>query len=129
MGKDNYLKGYGMKKVDKYANIQEQLPNLQPVLRDAIQTDFLEVQSIDRTCDKYIGACEKIPDLNNAAYVVYSPYVKKSDHRYERFIFLDDTGKEVCNVSGQEMELYGLLSSCMSLELSKEYEAAVANLA
>ncbi len=114
-----------MSSVNKYSNIQEQLPNLQPVLLDAIQTDFLEVQSIDRSCDKYISACEKIPDLANAAYVVYSKYVKKSDHRYERFIFLDETGKQVCDVSGQEMELYGLLSSCMSLELSKEYEAAV----
>ncbi len=116
-----------MNTVNKYANIQEQLPNLQPVLRDAIQTDFLEIQSIDRRCDKYLSACEKIPDLSNAFYVVYSRYVKKSDHRYERFIFLDETGKEVCNVSGQEMELYGLLSSCMSLELSKEYEAALAH--
>jgi len=127
MSKDNYLKGYGMNKVDKYVNIQEQLPDLQPVLHNAIQTDFLEVQSIDKQCDKYIGACEKIPDLCNAAYVVYSPYVKKTDHRYERFIFLDETGKQVCDVSGQEMELYGLLSSCMSLELSKEYEAAIAH--
>ena len=118
-----------MNKIDKYANIQEQLPNLQPVLLNAIQTEFLEVQSIDRTCDKYMIACKKVPALCNAAYVVYSKYVKKSDHRYEKFIFLDETGKEVCNVSGQEMELYGLLSSCMSLELSKEYEAAVGNLA
>ena len=129
MGKDIYAKGYGMNNINKYANIQEKLPNLQSVLLSAIQTEFLEVQSIDKKCDKYLAACEKIPALGDAAWVVYSKYVKKSDHRYEKFIFLDETGKEVCHVSGQEMELYGLLSSCMSLELSKEYEAAIANLA
>jgi len=116
-----------MNTISKYANLQDKLPNLQPVLLDAIQTDFLEVQSIDRNCEKFIGACEKIPQLNEAYCVVYSKFVKKSDHRYEKFIFLDETGKEVCVVNGQEMELYGLLSSCMSLELSKEYEAAMAS--
>jgi len=116
-----------MNKINKYTNLEEKLPNLQPVLLDAIQTEFLEIQSIDRTCEKYLAACEKIPELSEAYCVVYSKYIKKSDHRYEKFIFLDETGKEVCNVSGQEMELYGLLSSCMSLELSKEYEAALSH--
>ena len=87
----------------------------------------MEVQSIDRGCDKFLSTCEKVPELCDAHYVVYSKFIKKSDHRYEKFVFLDETGKEVCNVSGQEMELYGLLCSCMSLELSKEYEAAMAH--
>ncbi len=114
-----------MQNVDKYKDIEEKLPNLQPILLDAIQSDFLEIQSIDRTCDKYQAASAKIPELEGAYYVVYSKYIKKSDHRYEKFIFLDQTGHEVCNVSGQDMELYGLFNSCMSLSLNEAYAAAM----
>lgn len=112
-----------MNSVDKYENIQNELPKLQKVLLDAIQSDFLEIQSVDNTCEKYIDACKKIPELKKARFVVYSKYIKKSDHRYEKFIFLDAEGHEVCHVSGQDMQLYGLLSPCMNLSLSKEYEA------
>ena len=114
-----------MSTIDKYANIQNELPELQPVLHDAIQSEFLEIQSVEKQCDKYQNACNEIKDLDKAHFVVYSKYIKKSDHRYEKFIFLDERGHEVCNVSGQEMELYGLLGPCMNLELSKEYEAAL----
>lgn len=108
----------------KYENIQQELPNLQKVLLEAIQSEFLEIQGVEKQCEKYIEACKETPELRRAYFVVYSKYVKKSEHRYERFIFLDNTGQEVCNVSGQEMELYGLLSPCMNLELTKAYEAA-----
>lgn len=114
-----------MNKIPKYENIQVELPKLQAVLLDAIQSDFLEIQSVERDCEKYIKACEKIKDLDKAYFVIYSKYIKKSDHRYEKFIFVDKEGHEVCDVSGQEMELYGLLSPCMNLTLSKEYEASL----
>ncbi len=114
-----------MNTVNKYENIQEELPELQKVLLDAIQSEFLEIQRVEKQCDKYEEACEKIPELKDAEFVVYSKYIKKSDHRYEKFIFLDARGHEVCNVSGQDMALYGLLSPCMNLALSKEYEEAV----
>ena len=112
-----------MNYVNKYANIQNELPELQKVLLDAIQSEFLEIQSIQHQCEKYQDACDQIPNLDKAHFVVYSKYIKKSEHRYEKFIFLDEHGHEVCNVSGQEMELYGLLGDCLNLELSKEYEA------
>ncbi|MDF1880840.1 hypothetical protein JHD50_05890 [Sulfurimonas sp. MAG313] len=116
-----------MNNVNKYANIQNELPKLQKVLLDAIQSEFLEIQSVKKQCEKYPGACEKIDGLEKAYFVVYSKYVKKADHRFERFIFLDETGHEVCDVSGQEMELYGLLAPCMNLELSKEYEEGLSH--
>jgi len=111
-----------MNTVEKYKNIQNELPRLQKVLLDAIQSDFLEIQGVEKTCEKYGDACEKVPELKNAHFVVYSKFVKKSDHRFEKFIFLDETGHEICNVSGQDMELYGLLGPCMNLSLSEEYE-------
>jgi hypothetical protein len=114
-----------MNTIPKYQNIQDVLPKLQTVLREAIQSDFLEIQCVQRDCDKFSKACEEIKDLDKAYFVIYSRYIKKSDHRYEKFIFVDKEGQEVCDVSGQQMELYGLLSPCMSLELSKEYEASL----
>jgi len=116
-----------MNSIDKYANIQNELPQLQKVLLDAIQSEFLEIKSVEKQCEKYKDACSKIENLDKARFVVYSKYIKKSDHRYEKFIFLDEFGHEVCDVSGQDMELYGLLSQCMNLELSKEYEEATAH--
>ena len=114
-----------MNKVQKYENIETELPKLQKVLLDAIQSDFLEIKGVNKECEKYLKACDEIPELQNAHFVVYSKYIKKSDHRYEKFIFLDKEGHEVCVVNGQEMALYGLLEPCMSLSLSKEYEAAL----
>ena len=116
-----------MSTIHKYENIQNELPKLQPVLLDAIQSDFLEIQSVQKDCEKYQKACHEIENLDKADFVIFSKYIKKSEHRYEKFIFVNKEGEEVCHVSGQEMELYGLLSPCMNLELSKEYEASLAH--
>ena len=110
--------------VDKYENIETELPELPKVLLNTIQSDVLEINKVDKVCAKYVGACEKIPKLVDAEYVVYSKYVQKKDHKYEQFIFLDKNGAEVCHVSGQDMELYGLLS-CTALAYSEEYEASI----
>ena len=48
--------------------------------------------------------------------------MEKAKHLYEKFIFLDFEGGELCSVSGSEMELYGLLHSCDNLSLSEEYK-------
>ena len=75
-----------MSNIDKYENIQNELPQLQKVLLDAIQSDFLEIQSVERECEKYLSACHKIKNLEKAYFVIFSKYIKKSDHRYEKFI-------------------------------------------
>lgn len=122
-----FFKGKNMSTVKKYENIENELPKLQKVLLDAIQSDFLEIKSVNKTCEKYLKACEAIPALKDAHFVVFSKFIKKSDHRYERFVFLDKEGHEVCDVSGQEMGLHGLLEPCLNLSLSEEYEAAFGN--
>ncbi len=111
-----------MHSVAKYANIEEMLPKLPKVLLNTIQSDVLEIKSLDKSCVKYIDACSKFPELNNAEFVVYSKYMDKSNHKYEKFIFLDKDGAEICDVSGQNFDLYGLLT-CTSLSLSEEYAA------
>lgn len=113
-----------MSKIAKYSNIQEELPKLPQVLLNTIQSDVLEIKSVDKACKKYIEACVKIPELQNAHYVVFSKYIDKENHSYEKFIFLGREGEELFDVSGAQMELYGLLS-CTSLNYTQEYENSV----
>ena len=110
-----------MKKVDKYANIEKELPDLVPVLKEALQSDFLDIKRVDKSCEKYIKECKDVPLLKNVSYVIYSPHVKKADHRSELFVFLNETGKTICHLGGAEMELYGLIKPCSNLKLSEEY--------
>lgn len=110
-----------MNQVDKYINIEDELPNLVKVLKDAIQSEFLEIKRVDNTCDKYKGECMRCSTLQEAKYVVFSPYIKKADHKYEQFIFLDETGNTLCHAGGKDFELYGMLKPCSNLEVSEEY--------
>lgn len=113
-----------MNDIPKYLNIEEELPKLPRVLLNTIQSDVLEVKRLDKRCEKYIKACSEISELKDAYYVVYSKYIEKSNHKYEKFIFLDKDGAEICDVSGTKLELYGLIS-CPNLSLSEEYKASL----
>ncbi|MDK9693030.1 MAG: hypothetical protein OEL19_02130 [Sulfurimonas sp.] len=111
-----------MRDTKKYSNIKEELPKLPEVLLNTIQSDVLEIRKIDKTCEKFLKASLKIAELKNAHYVVYSKYIDKENHRYEKFIFLDKDGEELFNLSGLEIELYGLLA-CTNLSYTDEYKA------
>ncbi len=111
-----------MKDILKYSNIKEELPKLPDVLLNTIQSDVLEIKSVNEECEKYLEACSKIPELKEAKYVVFSKYIDKANHKYEKFIFLGKDGKELFDVSGAEMELYGLLT-CTNLNYTDEYKA------
>lgn len=116
-----------MKTIDKYENIENELPDLVPVLKEALQSDFLHIRRIEKACEKYIKECENACFLNDAAYVIYSPHIKKADHHSELFVFLDETGKTLCHVGGAEIELYGLVKPCSNLKLSQEYINSIKN--
>jgi hypothetical protein len=110
-----------MRGIEKYDNLKEVIPNLMPVLRDAIQSEFLEIKKIEKECEKYIATCEKFPELKKAEYVIFSHHIKKNEHKYEIFVFIDGEGNTVRHITGAEMELYGLLGSCSNLHISEEY--------
>lgn len=114
-----------MDAINKYENIEKELPRLPKILLNTIQSDVLEIKSVNKLCDKYLKACEKIPKIKDASYVVYSKYIDKINHKYEKFIFLGDDGEELFDVNGIEMDLYGLLA-CTNLKHSQEYEASLA---
>jgi hypothetical protein len=106
----------------KYENIEQELPKLSKVLLNTIQSECLEIKSLEKYCDKYKKACSTKPELCKAKYVVYSKYIDKPNHPFERFIFLDEEGAEVCSVSGAEMELYGIIHLAENLALSQDYK-------
>jgi len=113
-----------MNTVDKYINIEDELPNLLKVLKDTIQSEVLEIKRVDNSCDKYKSECERCTTLKQAKYVVFSPYIKKEDHKYEQFIFLDETGNTLCHAGGRDFELYGMLQPCSNLKETQEYHFA-----
>lgn len=115
-----------MSSVKKYENIESELPKLPKVLLNTIQSDVLEIRIVNKLCTKYLSLCDDTPNIKNAVYVVYSKYIQRSDHGFEKFIFLDKDGAEVCDVSGQKIELYGLLL-CTNLKLSERYKATVSD--
>lgn len=107
--------------IEKYANLKDVMPNLMPVLRNAIQSEFLEIKMVNKGCEKYIAVCEQFPELNKAEYVIFSQHIKRNEHKHEVFVFIDEEGTTVKHLTGHEMELYGLLDSCSNLHLSEEY--------
>ncbi len=107
-------------KMPKYSNINSALPNLNSVLKDAIQSETLHIREVDKVCTKFLKAAEIHPKLHRAEFVVYSPYIRKSDHPFEHFVFLDHQGQSLCHISGSEMELYGLLEPCTSLKQTEK---------
>ncbi len=110
-----------MRGIEKYDNLKEVVPKLLPVLREAIQSEFLEIKKINKECEKYIATCTRFPELNRAEYVIFSQHIKKNEHKYEMFVFIDGEGNTVRHISGADMELYGLLDSCTNLHIADEF--------
>lgn len=110
-----------MNRIDKYDNIEDELPNLMKVLKEAIQSEFLEIKSVDNTCDKYKSECTNCIKMEQAEYVVFSPYMKKENYKYDQFIFLDETGNTLCHAGGKDFQLYGMLKPCINLKETDKY--------
>jgi len=109
-----------MKRIEKYAHLDIELPQLPDVLLNTIQSDILQIRGVDKSCDKFQALSMDYPALKDAVFVVYSSYVKKSDHKYEKFIFLGEKGNELCDLGGHDFELYGLLQ-CVAIPFTEEY--------
>ena len=108
-------------KTEKYSNLDTALPSLTSVLKEAIQSGILEIKTVDKMCSKFLRVAQEHPELAKAEFVIYSPYVRKADHPFEHFVFVDRSGSSICHISGAEMELYGLLDSCSGLRLSEDF--------
>lgn len=108
-------------KTDKYSNIDDAFPRLNSVLKNAIQSDVLDIKRVDKLCSKYLTLMQEHPHLGEAEFVVFSPYVRECDHPFEHFIFLDGSGRCICHVSGTELDLTGICEACTNLKMTGEY--------
>lgn len=104
-----------MKQHVKYENLEEELVDLQEVLKNSLQNDVLEIRKIDKSCDKFNNMMGQFCDLSEAEYVVFSKFMAKEYHDLETFIFLDSTGKSICNLSGRDIDLYNMIKECNNL--------------
>lgn len=113
-----------MRKIDKYENLCQELPKLQGVLCDSLQCETLNIKKIDHSCKKFATCKASHPILDKAAYVIYSPYVRRADHKFEKFIFIDALGETLCHVGGDELDLHGMIADCLNLKINEEYKYA-----
>jgi hypothetical protein len=104
----------------KFENLEEELVNLTDVLKNSLQSEVLSIKKLVKSCDKFKHLSKNVPDLDDAEYVIFSKYMNKKFHDSEAFIFIDSTGKNVCNVSGRDMDLYDMIMDCENLVEKKE---------
>jgi hypothetical protein len=114
-------KGGAMQEIPKYENLHELLPELLPVLQESVQCEILEIGKIDKESEKFQMVHDRFPILDKAVYVIYSKFIKKCEHEYETFIFLDEKGKSIAHISGRELTLHGILKPCEEFSISEEY--------
>ncbi len=105
----------------KFENLENELVDLQEVLKNSLQNEVLAIKKIDKNCEKFKNAVDSFCDLDLAEYVIFSKFMGKEYHNLETFIFVDGTGKNVCNLSGREIELYNMIKDCNNLIEAKDY--------
>ncbi len=105
----------------KFENLENELVDLQEVLKNSLQNEVLAIKKIDKNCKKFKNAVDSFCDLDLAEYVIFSKFMGKEYHNLETFIFVDGTGKNVCNLSGREIELYNMIKDCNNLIEAKDY--------
>ncbi len=109
-----------MKEHVKYENLEEELVNLQEVLKNSLQNDILEIRKVDKSCENFNKIMTKFCDLDKAEYVVFSKFMPKEYHDFETFLFLDSTGRTICNLLGKDIDLYNMVKECNNLIEDKE---------
>lgn len=104
----------------KFENLEEELVDLTDVLKNSLQSEVLSIKKLVKSCDKFKRISKAIPELEGAEYVIFSKYMNKKFHDSEAFIFVDSTGKNVCSLSGREIDLYDMIMDCKNLIEKKE---------
>jgi hypothetical protein len=79
--------------IEKYDNLKDVIPKLQAVLREAIQSEFLEIKKIDKECEKFIKLSQHIVELQRAEYVIFSHHIKKMSTKMKCSFLLIPRGR------------------------------------
>ncbi|MBN2782863.1 MAG: hypothetical protein JXQ66_06440, partial [Campylobacterales bacterium] len=105
----------------KYENLEDELTELEDVIKNSLQKEVLTIKELNKDSKKYKFVSENIKNLDGAEYVVFSSYMCKDYHESEQFLFLDSKGKIVCTISGRETDLYDMIKNCESLKEAKKF--------
>ena len=111
-----------MKHHIKFENLENELPELQDVFKNSLQNEVLAIKKLDKSCEKFKHISKNIHNIEKAQYVVFSKYMCKEFHTLETFIFINENGKMVCNLSGREIDLYNMIKDCDNLIETPHYD-------
>lgn len=105
----------------KFENLESEFIDLPEVYKNSLQNEILEIKKINKDCEKFKNISKDIDGINNAEYVIFSKFMGKKFHELETFIFINHTGKTVCNLSGRELDLYNMIMDCDNLVQTEDY--------
>jgi len=105
----------------KFENLEEEFVDLPQVFKNSLQNEVLEIKKLNKESEKFKHVSKDICNIDEAEYVIYSKYMGREYHEQETFIFVNDTGKMVCNLSGREIDLYNMIADCDNLVKTQEY--------
>ena len=105
----------------KFENLETELVDLPEVFKNSLQNDVLTIKKLIKDSDKYKHVCTSIQDCDECEYVIFSSYIDKKYHENEIFIFINKTGKVICNLSGRELDLYNMITDCDNLIETEDY--------
>ncbi|WP_457744214.1 hypothetical protein [Sulfurimonas sp.] len=105
----------------KFENLEDELVDLQDVLKNSLQTEVLTIKSLNKDGEKFNSIVDKFCNLSKAEYVIFSVHMCKNYHESETFVFVDSTGKNVCTISGRELDLYDMIKNCDNLIEKNKY--------
>jgi hypothetical protein len=109
-----------MEKFTKFENLEEELVDLTDVLKNSLQSEVLSIKKLVKSCDKFKKISQSVHNLDAAEYVIFSKYMTKQFHESEVYIFVDASGKNVCNISGRDIDLYNMIMDCENLVEKKD---------
>ncbi|MDD2448488.1 MAG: hypothetical protein PHS42_10550 [Sulfurimonas sp.] len=109
-----------MKEFVKFENLEEEFHELSDVLKNSLQRDILSIKKLLKSSEKFKKLSLEFPKLEEAEYVIFSEHMKGEFHESEAYIFIDAKGRDVCNISGREMDLYEMIIDCENLILKKQ---------
>jgi len=110
-----------IKRQIKFENLEEELVDLQNILKNSLQNEVLEIRKLDKESDKFKKLLGIHCDLSSVEYVIFSKFMSKEYHELETFVFIDSTGNTVCDLSGRELDLYNMIKECDNLIETPKY--------
>lgn len=106
----------------KFENLEDEFVDLPDIFKNSLQSEVLEIKKLNKNSDKFKHICKDVCEtIDGAEYVIFSKYMGKEFHKSETFIFVNNTGKIICNLSGRELDLYNMIVDCNNLIETDDY--------